>query len=165
MAAATYSVESLLDNVKLAVNDVDGNWITDAQYNSFIISNIVQTTGTITFEKRGVGYYLAQNYSGNPNILLFDNDTTPFTGEDDNAYAVDAKGTIMVTTGTHSTDSIGVAASVVDFAALMYELLMWLAGHRSMQIAQTFGGDSFTPGDVAAQLTLQASHYLGIRSL
>ena len=165
MAAAVYNVESLLDNVKLALNDIDGNWITDAQYNAFIMCQIAQSASTITFEKKAVGYYVADGYGGNPYALLFDSDTAPFTGETDVEYDVDAKGTIHVTSGTHSTDTIDVSAAVVDFAALMYEILLWLANHRAMQIAQTFGGDSITPGDVHDNIMSMASHYAGIRSM
>lgn len=164
MAAAVYNVESLLDNVKLAVNDVAGAWLSDAQYNSFIASQIVEDQGTRTFTKRATGWFVCDGYDGLPYALLFASDTTPFTGESDVTYEVNARGSIQISSGTTAVTSISVTAAVVDFAAVMYELFIWLAAHRAMDITRSLGGDSYSVSGVRAELMRAAEHWQGIRS-
>ncbi len=164
MADPVYNVESLIDNIKLALNDVDGNWITDAQYRAFIATGITADSADRIYNKRTTGRYTCDGYHGDPYALLFDNDTTPFTGEADVEYEVDARGSVYIASGTHSTDTITISAGVVDFALIMSDVYHWLAAHRSMDIAQTYGGDSYTPGVTFDHLIKVSDYWRSIRN-
>lgn len=165
MASPVYTVETALAVVKLGRNDAGGDWLTDAQYRSLIAANIVEPRAALTFDKLVTGYYVYNygQHGGRYTILLFEDDTTPFAGEDDVEYEVSARGSIVVTTGTHSTNSISVTAAVIDYGKLMEDIYFTLSAQSSITIAQSFGNIGITPGVIARDLREIASHWRGVR--
>jgi hypothetical protein len=92
MAAASYTVVTVLDSVKAHVNDIanalgaagefdglGGTGSDDLQYKSMLLNNVMPTgEQTVVLQKRTTGLY---TYAGKPNSALwFASNTAPFTG-------------------------------------------------------------------------------------
>lgn len=143
--ANTYTTETALARVKLGVNDTGTTnaWLSDAEYNSFIVNAIVQSDSAHRFTLVGTGQWQLQGgiWGGNPYVLSFASATAPFTGNGTNAtYNLSCWGT-LTTTATDTTSYYDITGCVVDYAKVMSELNFWLAQHRALQIASTTGQD------------------------
>lgn len=168
MAAPVYTYVTVLDEVRLALNMKGSDaFLTDDEIESFIFENIVSESATYTFQKVLTGK-LYKYYGGFAYGLFLwgTNSGAPtFTGETDVEYTIRAKGSIEVTTGTHSTDTIDVAGARVDFPHLMTQLLHYLATHRSQEISVSGGLGSVSAAGVQDQLFKMADYWTGIQQI
>lgn len=161
MAAGTVNVVTLLTELKLYLNDVDGNLITDAQYEEFIFDNFISgDEQDFIFDKAITGIYTYR--AGG--LALFTVGSTPFAPEDDIVYTLNPRGSIKVTTGTATATQITVTGVRVDWDELRVDCLMFLATHRSMEVAQALGDGNYDPGIVRTALIEQAEVIRGVTS-
>jgi hypothetical protein len=141
--ANTYTTETVLQRVKLGVNDTGNAWLTDIQYNSFIINAIVQTDAVHRFTLYGTGLWRLDGgiWGGNPYVLQFAAPTAPFSGNGSTCtYNLSCWGTLTAS-ATDTTAYYDITGCVVDYAAIMGELNFWLGQHRALQIATASGQD------------------------
>jgi hypothetical protein len=143
--ANTYTTETVLQRVKLGVNDNGAApvWLTDVLYNTFIANAVVSENQPYRFTLYGTGLWKLDGdmWGGNPYVLHFATPAAPFTGNGTTAtYNTSCWGSIM-TTATDTTPYYEVTGCKVDYAAIMCELNMWLAQHRALQIASQNGQD------------------------
>ena len=75
---------------------------------------------------------------------------------------MNSRGSIEVTEGTHSTGTIAVEASRVDFANAMAQMLHWLATHRCQEVAQNSLSGSTDPTRVKDELLAMAQYWQGV---
>jgi hypothetical protein len=158
VAAGVINSVTLLTELKLYLNDVDGDLITDAQYEEFIFAHFVSgDEQDFTFDKASTGIYVHR--AGG--LMLYAADFTP---EDDNVYTLNPSGSIKVTTGTHSTTQITVTGVRVDWDELRVSCLEFLATHRAREVAQALGDGNYDPGIVRTALLEQAAVIRGVTS-
>ena len=81
-----------------------------------------------------------------------------------NEYTMNARGSIEVTEGKHSTDTIAVSGARVNFANAMAQLLHWLATHRCQEVAQNSLSGSTDPTRVKDELLGMAQYWQGVTS-
>jgi len=163
--AATLTVETVLQRVKLGVNDAGATalWLTDAQYNTFIANAVVQSDSAHVFQLMGTGLWklAGAEWGGNPYCLQFANSTAPITAAaSTGTYNISCWGSI-VTAATDTTAAYSITGCVVDYAAVMSELNFWLAQHRALQLASNTGQDV---GSTYAYLIKIAQYWAGISS-
>jgi len=168
MAAGSYTVVTVTDHVRLAI-DMRGTdaWLTDAEINGFIYENITATRGDFSFQlvtsattgPSGV-YKCFHGYSYG--LYLWG---PTMSVEADCIYVLNSKGAITVTSGTPTATAITVTGAVVDFSAVMVQLLHWLATHRSKEISASAGGGSINSQGIHAQLLEMADYWTGIRQI
>jgi len=162
MAAATYTYVTVLDEIRLALDWKGTDKImSDAEINRFIFEHIMAEESTWVFQKVTTGLY--KNYHGYSYGLMLYNPT--FTGEDDCVYLVNARGSISVTTGTHSTETINVTGARVDFPTVMVDILHWLATHRCKEISESVGGGSVSSTSVAREIRDMIEYWQGVTVL
>lgn len=162
MAAATYSVVTVLNWVEAKIQDATNLALTEAQITAFIAQAIVADATTYTFTKRATGIYTHTSFGEEVSrLLLFQTPAAPFSGEDDKAYTVNCDGSIIVTTGTHSTSTIDVIGAPVDIGTLMPHVLMTLATRASRIEPQSMGGASIDPSQHADKLRRAAEYWRG----
>ena len=163
MAAPVYTYVPIYDEVKAALDmnaddtqitasTVATTYLTEAIINRLVYRNLLGTESSFTADKAATGIYIAPQ--GYRYWLL-----PTFTGEDDVEYTVNSTGSIEVTSGTHSTDSITVSAAEINFCLLMVDVLRYIANHFARKAAQSFGSTSISPQTVRAECMRQASHW------
>jgi hypothetical protein len=161
--ANTYTTETVLQRVKLGVNDTANAWLTDIQYNTFIVNAIVQADAVHRFTLAGTGLWQLQGgiYGGNPYVIQFAAPTAPFTGAGTNCtYNLSCWGTLTASAADTSA-YYDITGAIVDYAAIMAELNFWLAQHRALQIATSTGQDV---GSTARYLIEASNRWAGISS-
>jgi hypothetical protein len=161
--ANTYTTETVLQRVKLGVNDTGNAWLTDIQYNTFIANAIVQNDSVHRFNLHGTGLWRLDGgiWGGNPYCLHFAAPTAPFTGAGTNAtYNTSCWGSIICAQ-TDTSAYYDVTGCIVDYAAIMAELNFWLGQHRALQIATSAGQDV---GSTARYLIDASNRWAGISS-
>jgi len=162
MAAPSYTYVTVLDEVRLALDWKGTDKImTDAEINRFIFEHILAEETTWIFQKVTTGLYKC--YHAYTYGLMLYNPT--FTGEDNNVYLVNARGSIVVTTGTHTTDNITVTGARVDFPLVMVDVLHWLATHRCKEISASSGGGSVSSASVAREIRDMIEYWQGVTAL
>lgn len=169
MVAGTYTVVTVLDEVRLALSMKGTDaFVTDDEIERFIYANIEGTTRSthnftlITAATTGPsGVYACVD--GRPYGLMLFGPT--MTCEADCVYVLNARGSITVTSGTPTATSITVTGIPVDFSTVMVQLLHWLATHRAQEISESMGGGSISPGGVKDQLIDMCEYWQGITAL
>ncbi len=168
MVAGTYTVSTVTDAVRLAIN-----WkgtdaiITDAEINQFIFENIESTIGTYTFQlvtaasTGPTGVYKC--FHGRSYGLFLWAPT--MTCEADCVYVINSRGFITVTSGTPTATQITVTGTPVDFSTVMVQLLHWLATHRCQEISVSAMGGSMSSSQVHKQLIDMIEQWQGITQL
>jgi hypothetical protein len=143
MAAAVINVETILEAVKLGMNDNGTNplWIPNTKYQQIIASAAITTETTWTFQQYSSTLFMTGAELGG-GALWFTSDTAPFgAGESDVTYEVSCMGSIVITAGTCTATSFSVKACRVDYADVMCRLNMYMAQHRALQMANSAGQD------------------------
>lgn len=142
------TVVSVADNVKRELSDLDSDlWSEDSNVlERLIVSNIVGTSNTYTFQQVATGYYV---YQGKP-LGLFVVGTSFYSetaGVSSTFYAGTDKQApmIKVTTGTQTGTTIAVTATPVDFAEIIAQTLETIATRADQAPdALAAGGASLT---------------------
>lgn len=143
MAAAVINVETILEAVKLGMNDNTATpvWIPNAKYQQIIASAARTTESTWTFQKFSATLFKCSGDLGQ-GALWFTSETAPFgAGEDNVTYEVSCMGTIVITAGTCTATSFSVNACLIDYAKVMSNLNMYMAQHRALQLANSNNQD------------------------
>ena len=161
MADGVINSVTLLNELKLHLNDksaADAGFITDAEYERFIFNNFVSgDEQDFVFDKASTGIYVHR--AGG--LVLYAAD---FTAEDDVTYTLNPRGSIKVTAGTATVTQITVTGVRVDWDELLVEVLLFLANHRSREVAQALGDGNYDPGIVRTALIEQAEVIRGVTS-
>lgn len=162
--ANTYTTETVLQRVKLGVNDADSagpHWLTDVEYNTFIVNAVVQTDAVHRFTLVGTGLWQLQGgiYGGNPYVIHFAAPTAPFTGAaTTSTYNLSCWGT-LTSSAADTSAYYNITGCLVDYAKVMSELNFWLAQHRALQIANSNNQDV---GSTYQYLIKIAEYWAGI---
>jgi len=168
MAAPVYTYVTVLDEIRYALDIVGTDKIiTDAILKRFIFNNIQNQSQNWSFQYKlsGLLYTSDDNYPYG--IMLIGTGGSgavggpTFTGETDVEYLVNAKGSIEVTSGTHSEDTISVEGARVDFPAVMVEVLHYLASHRSQEMAVNSQSGNTSPSGMKDELLSMADYWRG----
>ena len=169
MVAGSYSVVSVLDEVRLALNmKGTDSFLTDDEIERFIYQNISETSRStwqfycITAATTGPsGAYICNH--GYPYGLMIHGPT--MTAEDDCVYVVNARGSIAVTSGTPTANPIEVMGVRVDFPHVMTQLCHWLAQHKAQEMSVSAGSGNMSPSGVKDQLLSMADYWTGIQQI
>jgi len=164
MASPVYNVIKPLAWLKRHVRDADNKWLTDAQYQSYIGEAMYGTVAPFVFLRNQTNWY--RNYyfgQGDPSaLILFENATTPFTGENDCTYEVSCTGVIQVSSGTATDTSITARGVIVDLTILMPAVLDTLMVLASQLSSSSSGGSSRDNYPRMKQLKEMAATWRGI---
>jgi hypothetical protein len=154
MASPVYTYTTIFDEVKAALNlETTGiTSIPEAVIMRIAYRHIVGNESTYAAQKVATGIYKSNIGYGYWLLPTFD-------GEDDVEYTINSTGSIEVTSGTHSTDSITVTATSVNFCMLMVDILRYIADNFAKTAAQSMGSTSISPQTVRAECMRQASHW------
>lgn len=144
MAAGTIGTVTIIDHLKLYLNQVGGDFLTDAQYTDAIMSHAdTDATTTWKLQERTAGYFTYGTGGDEPMYMWFA--ATPFSPEDDLVYRLNAKGpTVVVTTGTHAGGDITVSGFPVDFDQVLIDLLEMLQVRHAKQKGISIGSASIS---------------------
>ena len=137
MAAATLNVTTLVDSMKLNLNDLQngitnaGAWLNDSQYTSILINRALSSETTYTLSKVTTGRYV-YNIGRSSSIAVFlSNPVTPFAGDVDSTYDVYAYGLTVNKTVTstgvqvdHAASTISITGAPVNFNGAMSDALI-----------------------------------------
>ena len=139
MAAGTITTVTIIDHLKLYLNQVGGDFLTDAQYGDAIMAHAdTDATTTWKLQERATGYFTYGTGGDEPMYMWFG--ATPFSPEDDLAYRLNAKGPVVtVTTGTHAGGDITVNGLPVDFDQVLIDLLEMLQVRHAKQKGISIG--------------------------
>jgi hypothetical protein len=169
MAAASYSVITVIDQVKTHINDVantlgaDGDFdglggsaSDDLTYKQIMLANIIPSgEQTLTLTKQTTGVY-TYSASTDDTALWFANNTTPFTGEDDVVYQVYGKGpAVFVSSGAPTATEISIAGAWINWREMLAQTFFWLADTKATQIALSVESETIDPGAVRDALNEQ----------
>lgn len=158
MGAGVINSVTLLTELKLYLNDTDGELMSDAEYNRFIFDHFISgDEQNFTFDKATTGIYVYR--AGGLTLYAAD-----FTAEDDVTYTLNPRGSIQVTSGTATATQITVTGVAVDWDELRVSCLEFLATHRAKEVAQSLGDGSYDPGIVRTALLEQAEVIRGVYS-
>ena len=169
MVAGSYTVVSVLDEVRLALNMKGTDaFLSDDEIERFIYDNVDGTTRStwqfylITASAAGAtGVFKCSH--GYPYGLFLHGPT--MTAEDDCVYVINSRGSIAVTSGTPTANPIEVTGIRVDFPNVMVQVLHWLASHRSMEISASAGSGSLSSSGVQESLLRMADYWTGIQQI
>ena len=147
MAAPSYTYNTVLDELKRAINDrrtdADEQWMTDSEYKAFIFRRFESNKNTTyIFSSRASGVWTYG--TAGDRIWLYD---MSFTGQNDAAYTVNSTGSIELTAGTDSSAQLTVSGTPVDFPELVIDVCQYLITHKAQESSVNIGGASFTPQD------------------
>lgn len=164
MASPVYNVITPLSWLKLHVRDADNKWLSDAQYQRYIGEAMYGTVAPFVFLKNQTNWY--RNYyfgQGDPSaLILFQDSTTPFTGEDNCTYEVSCTGVIQVSSGTATASSITANGVIIDLTILMPIVLDTLMVMASQLTSSSSGGSSRDNSQRMKQLKEMAATWRGI---
>ena len=124
MAAGSIDpIVTMIDHLKIYLNQVGGDFLTSAQYTDAIMVHAnTDATSTWKLQERATGYFTYGTGGDEPMYMWFG--ATPFSPEDDIVYRLNAKGpTVVVTTGAHAGGDITVDGLPVDFDQVLIDLL------------------------------------------
>jgi len=175
MAAATFVVVSVLDEVKSHINDVanalgaagdfdglGGTASDDLKYESLLMEALTGSgEQTLTLTKQTTGLY---KYTGCTDMALwFATPSAPFAGEDDVTYRVFGLGpSVKIDSGTPTATTIEIIGAMVDYRKLMAHTFLWLADTKATQIAMAIEGQNIDVGAVRDSLIEHARLWQGV---
>lgn len=169
MAGAVYTYTTVLDEVRLSLGwKGTDKVLTDAEIERSIYSHIPNLSQAWNFSVKLTGKLYTSDNKYPYGLMLLGTGGAgavggpTFTGEDDKVYVSNAKGSIRVTTGTHSTTSITVEGARVEYPALMVEILHFLATNRCQEISVSVGYEGISSAQIHSQLLEMADYWTGI---
>lgn len=164
MAAPVYNVITPLAWLKRHVRDTDNKWLTDAQYQAYIGEAIYGTTAPFVFLQQTTNWYRNMYFGqgDQSSLLLFQNSTTPFTGENDCTYEISCTGVIQVSSGTATAASITAYGIIVDLTILIPTVLDTLMVLASQLASSSTGSSSRDNSQRLRQLKEMAATWRGI---
>jgi hypothetical protein len=142
------TIISIADLVRLQINDTE-EFIKDDDLESIIV-NFSSFSTTYLFSYLIPGkLYQCRGWFYNPS----------FTEESENEYTFNANGSIVVSEGTDTRDSIEVTACSVDYYGVVIECLQRLATHMAKIQPTSNEMGSFSPQTVRSELARDIANY------
>lgn len=135
---------TILDEVKLALNDSGNDFMSDTEYKRYIFKHLISDSNTYAFQSRVSGSLWT--YSVGREYWFYGGSFTEESACDYNYYP---NGSIELTSGTDTRSSIDVTATLIDFPELILDICQTLLLHRSKEASSSIGGASYTPPDEA----------------
>lgn len=164
MAAGTYTLYSVIDHAKLALENtgLDAARLTDAQYAMFMLRHVTTGSGSYSFESSASGYA----YRG---TIYLDLASTGAVTDipDDTTWVLNATGSLTQATGTTYTgSSLTVTGSAVDFNSFLADILEHLAIFHAEDADLTIGTGSLSgTGSIADRLMKRARILRGAKGV
>lgn len=152
MAAAVYTDQDILTELKVVINDRPTDsadqWLSDDRYRSFILKHLTSEESTsLTFTRRvgsgSVGTVWTYSMSGEATYFY----AMSFTGQVDATYIVDCKGSIYLSVGTDNSTSLTVTGTPINFSELVVEVCLYLITTLAQKAPVSAGSGSYTPPD------------------
>lgn len=147
------TTQSLLDEIKNIFDDDNSKYMSDAEYESFIFKH-TSVEGSYAFQRMRTGLYV---YQGGD--IWFEN--MEFSTEDGVDYTANATGSILVTTGTHSSSIINVTATRCDFTEVVVDTARQILVNNGIKGPTSLGDGTFVPPNMEAIVTIMNT-YRGI---
>lgn len=177
MAAATYTIHSLAVELARAMNDAPTSITGNTQNAGYRIMSLTEYTrfalqcrsgGIQTYTLNQIGtsgvwdYQIAQG-ADSPVALWLENNTTPFSGDNDCTYQVFCIGpSIFQSVGTTDTaTSLTLTGFPVNFREALARVKEFIAGYRILQYTQSNGINNISPEQAAQALRDDARNTRG----
>ena len=164
MAAGTYTLYSVVDHAKLALEStgLDSGRLSAAQYTMFMLRNVITNLSTYTFQSSPSGY----SYRGE--IYLDCASSGAVTDiPDDTTWVLNATGSLTQATGTTYTgSSLTVQGAPVAFNSFLADILEHIAVFHGEDVDLTIGSGSLSgTGSIADRLIRRASILRGAKGV
>jgi len=152
------AVVTVLDELKIELNDRDAKFMSDAEYKREIYKRTAQEN-TYVFQKVTTGIYA---YMGGDKLYLLN---PTFTSQAGVTYTTNASGSIEILTGTDTRTTINVTGARVDFREVVCAILMRFATHRCKEISESGQWGSITPEEVYQKCMTMLQNWRGSYSI
>jgi len=148
------TTRTIFDNCRDIVDKVGAtNSISENALSEMAFKYITRTSQVYTFEQLATGLY---RYASQKHLYLY---APTFTGEGGVDYTIHANASILVTAGTHSTQTIAVTGTPIRFYAFVSEVCMYLASQLAQKGTVSTGSSSVAMVSVRDELQRMAAYY------